>query len=169
MPLGHDSHLSTAEGGLSCHSPWARRLCDQAWVHVQGLYPEDDDDGHVSMYASTRPILAPTRAEARPVFTREVSAERGVRLPGGSRLQGVTRVSIYLSEDPAYDVKPEPEKVLSCPLCLTPAAPWLLSDFLLLCGDISEALPKGWNCLCHGQSALTRRQAGSAFVTDIQH
>ena len=80
-------------------------------VHVQGLYPEDDNDGHGSMYGSTRPILAPTRAEARPVFTREVSAERGVRLPGGSRLQGVTRVCIYLSEDTAYDVKPEPERV----------------------------------------------------------
>ena len=68
------------------------------------------------MYASTRPILAPTRAQARPVFTREVSAERGVRLPGGSRLQGVTRVSIYLSEDPTYDAKPEAEKVCSSPL-----------------------------------------------------
>lgn len=92
-------------------------------MHAQGLYPEDGDDGHGSMYASTRPILAPTRAEARPVFTREVSAERGVRLPGGTRLQGVTRVSIYLSEDPAYDAKPEAEKVWPCPR----APPQLLS------------------------------------------
>ena len=89
-------------------------VCKRAWVHAQGLYPEDGDDRHGSMYADMGPILAPTRAEARPVFTREVSAERGVRLPGGSRLQGVTRVSIYLSEDPAYDAKPEAEKVISC-------------------------------------------------------
>ncbi len=96
------------------------------------------------------------------MFTREVSAERGVRLPGGSRLQGVTRVSIYLSEDPAYDAKPEPEKVASCPSCLTLAAP----RSLLLCEVNSRVSPEGWKCFCHRQSALTRREAGSAFVTD---
>jgi len=119
----HDSPISIYERDLALH--FVRGLdtsavlarCIQSMqltnigVHAQGLYPEDDNDGHGSMYGSTRPILAPTRAEARPVFTREVSAERGVRLPGGSRLQGVTRVCIYLSEDTAYDVKPEPEKV----------------------------------------------------------
>ncbi len=83
---------------------------------LQGLYPEDDNNGgHAS--GSMRLILAPTRAEARPVFTREVSAEQGVRLPGGSRLQGVTRVSIYLSEDTAYDAKPEAEEVSATALC----------------------------------------------------
>ena len=105
-------------------------LCyEMCRVSLQGLYPEDgnEDYGHGSMYASTRPILAPTRPEARPVFTREVSAERGVRLPGGSRLQGVARVSIYLSEDAAYDAKPEtevqqaasPPHVVSRTVCLT--------------------------------------------------
>ena len=102
-------------------------------MHAQGLYPEDGDDRHGSMYADARPILAPTRAEARPVFTREVSAERGVRLPGGSRLQGVTRVSIYLSEDPAYDAKPEAEKVLSVLMCLTPL---LLSSLVVVIGGV---------------------------------
>ena len=115
MSLSHDTlwrnYLSKAECDQMSHTSSASTGRDWAWMHAQGLYPEDDDDGHAFMYASTRPILAPTRAEARPVFTREVSAERGVRLPGGSRLQGVTRVSIYLSEDPAYDAKPEPEKV----------------------------------------------------------
>ena len=133
------------------------------WLHVQGLYPEDDNDGHGSMYGSTRPILAPTRAEARPVFTREVSAERGVRLPGGSRLQGVTRVCIYLSEDTAYDVKPEPEKVhfslqmslylkIQCYRCLPKHGVWILctkfvallinSGVLFCCAvDHAAALP----------------------------
>lgn len=64
------------------------------------------------------------------MFTREVSAERGVRLPGGCRLQGVTRVSIYLSEDSLYDAKPEADKVglaISCvselrgPMCVLAA------------------------------------------------
>ena len=114
-------------------------------MYAQGLYPEDDDDGHVSMYASTRPILAPTRAEARPVFTREVSAERGVRLPGGSRLQGVTRVSIYLSEDPAYDAKPEPEKVSPVPL-LDPGC----SQKAVL---LYKVISRGWKGFCRRENA----------------
>lgn len=109
------SAISTIHTALLQYSPMYAdehtSILSNGQFLLQGLYPEDgnEDYGHGSMYASTRPILAPTRPEARPVFTREVSAERGVRLPGGSRLQGVARVSIYLSEDAAYDAKPETE------------------------------------------------------------
>ncbi|CAL8467270.1 g6807 [Coccomyxa elongata] len=65
------------------------------------LYPEDTPDGVIpqSFAAPTPPIVVPARDAARdPVLARDVSADRGVRLPNGARLR-VTRVNIFLSEE----------------------------------------------------------------------
>lgn len=67
-------------------------------VAAQCLYPEDTPDGVIpqSFAAPTPPIVVPARDAARdPVLARDVSADRGVRLPNGTRLR-VTRVNIFL-------------------------------------------------------------------------
>ncbi|KAK9916747.1 hypothetical protein WJX75_006528 [Coccomyxa subellipsoidea] len=69
------------------------------------LYPEDTPDGVIpqTFADAAPPIVVPRRNASRdPVLTRDVSAERGVRLPNGTRLR-VTRINIFLSEEETGD------------------------------------------------------------------
>lgn len=72
---------------------------------LQCLYPEDTPDGVIpqTFANAAPPIVVPRRNASRdPVLTRDVSAERGVRLPNGTRLR-VTRINIFLSEEETGD------------------------------------------------------------------
>lgn len=93
---GYNSYITPPTSPAFARRPTAHgSLC---------LYPEDTPDGVIPIIAEKPPIVFPERPASRePVMVRDLSAERsGLRLPNGSRLR-VSRVNIFLSEEPVPD------------------------------------------------------------------